>query len=52
MVEDVDAIHDQWEADGLPVAVIVAGPPHRSFDVTDPDGYVLVGRDSPVVGTV
>jgi catechol 2,3-dioxygenase-like lactoylglutathione lyase family enzyme len=52
MVEDLDAIHDHWQAAGLPVTVIADGPPHRSFEVTDPDGHVLVVRDSHVVGPV
>jgi catechol 2,3-dioxygenase-like lactoylglutathione lyase family enzyme len=52
MVEDLDVAHDQWQAEGLPVTVIVDGPPHRSFEVTDPDGHVLIVRDSHVVGPV
>jgi catechol 2,3-dioxygenase-like lactoylglutathione lyase family enzyme len=52
MVEDLDAIHDHWQAEGLLVTVIADGPPHRSFEVTDPDGHVLVVRDSHVVGPV
>jgi catechol 2,3-dioxygenase-like lactoylglutathione lyase family enzyme len=52
MVEDLDAAHDEWQAEGLEVTVIVDGSPHRSFEVTDPDGHVLVVRDSHVVGPV
>ena len=52
MVEDIDATRAQWQGDGIPVTVIVEGPPHRSFEVTDPDGHVLVVRDSHVVGPV
>jgi hypothetical protein len=36
VVEDLDAIPDTWQAEGLPVTPIVEGPPHRSFAVTDP----------------
>ena len=52
MVEDLDATHAQWQAEGLPVGVIVDGPPHRCFEVTDPDGHVVVVRDSHVIGPV
>jgi hypothetical protein len=52
MVDDLDASHARWETDGLAVTSIVDGPPHRWFQVTDPDGHVLVVRDSHVVGPV
>jgi catechol 2,3-dioxygenase-like lactoylglutathione lyase family enzyme len=52
MVDDLDAIHDKWQADGLPVTPVVDGPPHRSFELTDPDGHILTVRDSHVVGPV
>jgi hypothetical protein len=52
MVDDIEAAHAQWQADGLAVTSIADGPPHRSFDVTDPDGHVVVVRDSHVVGPV
>lgn len=52
MVDDIDATHDQWQALGLPVTTIVDGPPHRSFELTDPDGRVVVVRDSHVIGPV
>jgi Glyoxalase/Bleomycin resistance protein/Dioxygenase superfamily len=52
MVEDLDAIHDNWHAHGLPVSAIKDGPPHRSFELTDPDGHVLTVRDSHVIGPV
>lgn len=52
MVDDVDATHDRWEAQGLPVTPVVDGGPHRSFEVTDPHGNVVVVRDSHVVGPV
>jgi hypothetical protein len=34
------------------VSAIKDGPPHRSFDLTDPDGHVLAVRDSHVIGPV
>jgi hypothetical protein len=52
MVDDIDATHARWQADGLRVTSIVDGPPHRSFEMTDADGHVLVVRDSHVVGPV
>jgi hypothetical protein len=52
MVDDLDAIHDKWQAQGLPVGAITDGPPHRFFEVTDPDGHVLAVRDSHVIGPV
>jgi catechol 2,3-dioxygenase-like lactoylglutathione lyase family enzyme len=52
MVDDIESTHAQWQAQGLPVTVIVDGAPHRSFELTDPDGHVLVVRDSHVVGPV
>ena len=52
MVDDIDVIHDKWQAEGLPVTDIVMESPHRVFELTDPDGHVLVVRDSHVVGPV
>jgi catechol 2,3-dioxygenase-like lactoylglutathione lyase family enzyme len=52
MVDDLDATHDRWLAAGLPVTPIGEGPPHRSFEVTDPDGHILAVRDSHVIGPV
>ncbi len=54
MVEDIDATHDKWQAEGLLVTDIVKDKhaPHRRFEVTDPDGHVLVVRDNHVVGPV
>jgi catechol 2,3-dioxygenase-like lactoylglutathione lyase family enzyme len=52
MVDDIEAVHDEWHAQGIPVTVIVEGPPHRSFELTDPDGHVIVVRDTHVVGPV
>lgn len=52
MVDDLEAMHAQWRARGLPVGDIVdeAPIPHRRFDVTDPDGHRIGVRDSHVVG--
>jgi hypothetical protein len=41
-----------WQAEGLPVTDIAEGPPHRSFELTDADGHVVVVRDSHVIGPV
>jgi len=49
---DLDAIHDKWRAQGLAVSSIVGGPPHRSFEVMDPDGHAITVRDSHVIGPV
>ena len=52
MVDDIDATHDKWQAERLPVTDIVMESPHRIFEVTDPDGHVVVVRDTHVVGPV
>ena len=52
MVDDIDAIHDKWQAQGLPVSPIKDGRPHRSFEGTDPDGHAITVRDSHVIGPV
>jgi predicted enzyme related to lactoylglutathione lyase len=52
MVDDIDDIHDQWQAEGIAVSSIVNQSPHRCFEVTDPEGNVIVVRDSHVVGPV
>jgi Glyoxalase/Bleomycin resistance protein/Dioxygenase superfamily len=52
MVDDLDAVHDAWQARGLSVSPINDGPPHRAFEVTDPDGHVVAVRDSHVIGPV
>jgi hypothetical protein len=49
MVDDIDSTHAQWQSDGLRVSPIFDGPPHRSFEVTDADGHILVVRGSHVV---
>jgi hypothetical protein len=52
MVDDIDLIHDMCRAEGVPVTDIVMESPHRGFELTDPDGHVVVVRDSHVVGPV
>ena len=52
MADDLDAIHDKWEAQGLAVSPIMGGPPHRSFEVTDQDAHAITVRDSHVIGPV
>ena len=52
MVDDIDATHDQWQAEALPVSEIVMESPHRCFEVTDPDGHIVTVRDTHVVGPV
>jgi hypothetical protein len=46
MVDDIDVIHDMWQAEGVPVTDIVMESPHRVFELTDPDGHVVVVRRS------
>ena len=48
MVDDLDAIHARWLAQGLPVTPIAEAQPRRSFEVTDPRWHVLAVRDSHV----
>ena len=52
MVDDIDAIHDRWQAEGVPVSDVAMETPHRVFEVTDPDGHVVVVHDSHVIGPV
>ena len=52
MVDDIDLIHEKWQAEGLTVSGILMESPHRVFELTDPDGHVVVVRDSHVVGPV
>src|SRR5690349_17971294 len=41
MVDDVDATHAAWSAQGLAVSAIERGRIHDGFELTDPDGYVV-----------
>jgi catechol 2,3-dioxygenase-like lactoylglutathione lyase family enzyme len=54
MVEDIELTHDKWQAEGLLVTDVMKDDqsPHRRFEVTDPDGHVLVVRDTHVTGPV
>jgi catechol 2,3-dioxygenase-like lactoylglutathione lyase family enzyme len=54
MVDDLEATHDLWQADGFDVSSIVksSSGPHRSFELTDAEGHVFVVRDSHVAGPV
>ncbi len=53
MVDDVEATRVDWEARGLgPTALGPAPGDHRSFTVTDPDGYVLTVYSTHVMGSV
>jgi hypothetical protein len=53
MVDDLDTTRADWSARGLaPTAMATAPGDHRTFTVTDPDGYVLTVFDSHVVGPV
>jgi catechol 2,3-dioxygenase-like lactoylglutathione lyase family enzyme len=52
MVDDLTASHRQWASQGLAVSPISDAPPHRSFELTDLDGHVLIVRDSHVIGPV
>ena len=52
MVDDVDAVHDAWEAKDLRVSAIRRDNIHDSFDLRDPDGYIVQVSNSHVVGPV
>jgi len=52
MVDDIDATHAQWTADGLEPSVIERGRIHASFTVRDPDGYRVTVNSSHVMGEV
>jgi hypothetical protein len=52
MVEDLDATHAAWKADGLDVSPIEHGRIHDAFTVPDPDGYVVTVNSTHVVGPV
>jgi catechol 2,3-dioxygenase-like lactoylglutathione lyase family enzyme len=52
MVDDLDATHAEWSADGLEPSGIERGTIHASFTVRDPDGYRVTVNSSHVVGEV
>lgn len=52
MVEDLPAIHQRWQDEGLDVSDIIPGDIHKVFVLTDPDGHRCVVYDSHVVGPV
>jgi catechol 2,3-dioxygenase-like lactoylglutathione lyase family enzyme len=52
MVEDLDATHEAWRADGLDVSAIERGRIHNAFTLRDPDGYRVTVNSSHVVGAV
>ena len=52
MVDDVEATHAKWEADGREPSAIEHGTIHASFTVRDPDGYRLTVNSSHVIGEV
>jgi catechol 2,3-dioxygenase-like lactoylglutathione lyase family enzyme len=52
MVDDLDATHASWSQQGLPVGPLTRGSIHDSFELTDPDGYVVSVLSSHVAGPV
>jgi len=52
MVDDLDATHANWSERSLPVGQVRRGRVHDSFQLTDPDGYVVHVLSSHVVGAV
>ena len=51
MADDLDALHDSLESNGVEVSAI-AREGHASFTFKDPDGWVVTVNDSHVVGVV
>ncbi|MCY4094581.1 MAG: VOC family protein [Gammaproteobacteria bacterium] len=52
MVDDIDAAHSKYAADGLSTTPIERGNIHDSFTVTTPTGYVVPVNSSHVAGPV
>ncbi len=52
MVDDLDATHASWQANGMTVSAIEERPFHKSFTVSDPDGYVVTVNSTHVAGPV
>ncbi len=51
MADDLDALHDSIEHDGVEVSAIVREG-HASFTFHDPDGWIVTVNDSHVIGPV
>lgn len=52
MVDDVDAAHQRFTADGVAATAIERGNIHDSFTVEGPSGYVIPINSSHVAGVV
>ena len=52
MVDDVDATHAAYAAQGLAPSTIERGHIHDAFTLTDPDGYTVRVNSTHVVGPV
>ena len=52
MVDDVDAVHARFVADGVEATEIERGNIHDSFSVTGPSGYTIPFNSSHVAGVV
>ena len=52
MVDDVDAAHRRFVADGVEATAIERGRIHDSFSVTGPSGYTIPINSSHVAGVV
>lgn len=52
MVDDVDAVHSRFVADGVSVTAIERGNIHDSFTVEGPSGYTIPFNSSHVAGPV
>ena len=52
MVDDVDAVHARFVADGVAATAIKRGNIHDSFSVTGPSGYTIPFNSSHVAGVV
>ena len=52
MVDDVDAVHARFVADGIAATEIERGNIHDSFSVTGPSGYTIPFNSSHVAGVV
>ena len=52
MVDDVDAVHARFVADGVGATEIERGNIHDSFSVTGPSGYTIPFNSSHVAGVV